>query len=351
MANSLEAFRGQIPNELLTALQQDASVPTWPDPTGYSGYFLTNNGAALSWGLPLPDQTGNSGKYLTTNGTVASWATIPSADLGNFVFTDDAMDLAGAAAMQIGGANTTQIDFVFDGTAVGSIVDTGGGNIALQAPSTFKTASVQSAAAAAFATFGDATGVVIGFGAPGTRLTMDGGNVKVLSDTTVERLEITASASSMYSPSQASYMRAADGVLSFIANGSPTRLYSDGSGGVKWVPDTDKSYFIKSADETAWLEIKQSRADLVTQGGQDGFKAANGEVYIRIGNQNGFALLANTTKVLSSGTEGFHVAKVGGVAEISFYGGATVAKQSLPAAPTTAEIATVLGNLSLVTLT
>lgn len=225
MANSLEAFRGQIPNELLTALQQDASVPTWPDPTGYSGYFLTNNGAALSWGLPLPDQTGNSGKYLTTNGTVASWATIPSADLGNFVFTDDAMDLAGAAAMQIGGANTTQIDFVFDGTAVGSIVDTGGGNIALQAPSTFKTASVQSAAAAAFATFGDATGVVIGFGAPGTRLTMDGGNVKVLSDTTVERLEITASASSMYSPSQASYMRAADGVLSFIANGSPTRLY------------------------------------------------------------------------------------------------------------------------------
>ena len=52
-----------------------AAAPTeLPTQTGYSGYYLTTNGSAVSWASQYPTQTGHSGYYLTTNGSTVSWA-------------------------------------------------------------------------------------------------------------------------------------------------------------------------------------------------------------------------------------------------------------------------------------
>lgn len=82
---------------------QDNTGDNIPSQTSNSGKFLTTNGSALSWSLPIPSQTSNSGKLLTTNGTAASWATTASllatwaATLGDY--TDDTAAATGGVAV------------------------------------------------------------------------------------------------------------------------------------------------------------------------------------------------------------------------------------------------------------
>lgn len=61
------------------ALQEVAAAAgNVPSQTGQSGKFLTTNGSATSWALPIPAQTGNAGRFLGTDGTTASWQAAPT---------------------------------------------------------------------------------------------------------------------------------------------------------------------------------------------------------------------------------------------------------------------------------
>lgn len=266
MSNSLEAFRGQIPNELLTALQQDASVPTWPDPSAYSGYFLSNDGAALMWSpvSQVPAQATHSGKFLTTNGTVASWAEVPAPEIGDFVFDGAAMDIDAAGALTIGGANATSIAFTIDGVDAGALIGTGG-NVALRAPSTFKYAGIEADAGAGYVRCGSATGTIIAFG--DNRITF------------ADNITINLT-------------NAADRSVIFTENDVEFgRIKEDGAGGM----------LVNAAEEIS---------------------------------------------LATNGTVRFKADATG----IGFFATAPVAKQSIPASPTTAEIATLLETYGLATL-
>lgn len=75
-------------------------------------------GDLISSASELPDQTGHNGEFLTTDGSDASWAAIPSPDLGDFTFTDGALDLDAGAVLSIGGTTATQVQLGRNGQSV-----------------------------------------------------------------------------------------------------------------------------------------------------------------------------------------------------------------------------------------
>lgn len=73
----------------------------------------------------LPSQSGNSGKYLTTDGTTASWATVSVPSVGNWSFSNNAVETSGSP-MQIGPLTTGAIIIGKDnGTSGKIIIDNG----------------------------------------------------------------------------------------------------------------------------------------------------------------------------------------------------------------------------------
>lgn len=260
------------------------------------------------------------------------------ASTGNFEFDGNQVDLSASAQMTIGGANTTRVNFNIAGEAIGYIYDPGDGGFRING-------------AVNVALHGGVTDVIVDSSGvnvygdllmqSGTRvdsrtasaLTLGGGNATSIMGKigSTERLTAEASYSRMYSPTQTSYFSVADTSLRQVVNGVAGAWYKDGSG-VAYIPDTDVNTTIKSGDvsNTAWMTVRQSQAHLVCQGGTDGFKAANGEVYVTIGNQNGLAVLANTTKVSASGHEGVHVQWDGSDTKLGFLGATPVARQATP---------------------